>query len=247
MVSQIDLEEIRPNVFLVRNAGVRPIIKREGELDGKLFRLTSWRREGMLARLALQGFAVLTLEDYVAGLPELPDVAHVPPDTPTASLRISRTDRYSRFEPRLRDWEPLTPPAPSTPDQPLQLQVAPGWIIRRRQGRGRSSYAQVQAKGQLRPLDELNALLYGYAYAALLRLPPVTIQHDPTAAQWLLPALPLPAPHRELLAKIATPAPANHALVPHGWLGAADGLALAEAVLASLGLAVQVVQVTPHS
>lgn len=187
---------------------------------------------------------MLTLDDCVAGLPELPDVARVPPDTPTAPLRISRMDRYSRFVPHRRDWEPLTPLAPSAPDLPLQLHVATGWIIRRRQGRGHASYAQVQAKAQLRPLDELDALLYGYAYAVLLRLPPVTIQHDPTTAQWLLPALPLPAPHRELLAKIATPAPAEHALVPHGWLCAADGLALAEAVLDSLGLAVLI---TPHS
>ncbi len=244
MVSRIDLEEIRPNVFLVRNAGVRPIIKSEGEFDGKLFRLTSWRREGMLARLALQGFAVQTLDDYVAGLPKLPDVAHVPPDTPTTALHISRVDRYSRFVPHRRNWEPLTPLDPSAPDQPLQLQVATGWIIRRRHGRGHASYAQVQAHAQLRPLDELHALLYGYAYAMLLHLPPVIIQHDPTTAQWLLPAVLLPAPHRKLLAKIATPAPTKHALVPHGWLCAADGLALAKAVLDSLGLAVQV---TPHS
>lgn len=242
---RIDMEEIRPDLFFIRNDGVRPLIRSEGELDGKRFHLTSWRREGMLARLAMQGFAVVTLDDYIDGLPELPD-ADLPPATPTGNHPISRTDRYSRFCPQQRGWVPLAP-VPPTPQQPQpHIALAAGWVLRRRQGRGNARYYAVQAAGKagfgLRALDELEALLLGYAQAALLPAPPVPLLRQGDTV--LLPALLLPALHRDLLGKLAQPAPPDHALVAGGWLAALSQFERLERVLATLGLAVQL---TPHS
>ncbi len=241
----IDLEEIRPDLFFIRNDGVRPLLRSEGELDGKVFRLTSWRREGMLARLAMHGFVVVSLDDYLEGLPDLP-AADLPAATATATHPVSGNDRYSRFSPQQRDWLPIEP-LPPTPDQPQpRIGLAPGWVLRRRQGRGKASYYVAQTPHKagfgLRALEELDALLLGYAQAARHPTPPLPLTaHDDTL---LLPALLLPPPHRALLGKIAQPAAPDHPLVPAGWLCPATQFERLEQLLASLGLAVQL---TPRS
>ena len=48
-----DLEEIAPNRFLVHNVRATGLLKGEGSIDGRLFELTTWRREGLLGRLLL--------------------------------------------------------------------------------------------------------------------------------------------------------------------------------------------------
>lgn len=67
-----DLEEVRPDLFVVHNPAAGPVLRGEGLREGDRFRLTSWRREGLVARLRDRGFVVLTLTDQIAALPPLP-------------------------------------------------------------------------------------------------------------------------------------------------------------------------------
>jgi hypothetical protein len=70
-----DLDEARPNLFVVTNAKVRPFLRGEGELSGKMFRLQSLRREGWIARVRMAGFNVRTLQDRIEALKRIvPDV-----------------------------------------------------------------------------------------------------------------------------------------------------------------------------
>lgn len=56
-----DIDEIAPGRFMVRDPRANTLLKREGDLEGRLFTLRSWRREGLLARLRERGFRVRTL------------------------------------------------------------------------------------------------------------------------------------------------------------------------------------------
>jgi len=47
--SAVDLEEIAPNRFLVHTPRINALIKGEGTIEGRLFELTGWRRDGLIA------------------------------------------------------------------------------------------------------------------------------------------------------------------------------------------------------
>src|SRR5258705_8288105 len=68
----IDLEEIAPNRFMIHTQRTQALLSDEGTITGRLFELTTWRREGLLARLRERGFRVRTLADMTAALPAPP-------------------------------------------------------------------------------------------------------------------------------------------------------------------------------
>src|SRR4028119_779934 len=61
-----DLDEIRPDRFIINNDKLRPVLRGEGVTVGKFFELVTWRREGLIGRIRMRGFNVRTLEDRVA-------------------------------------------------------------------------------------------------------------------------------------------------------------------------------------
>jgi hypothetical protein len=106
------------------------------------------------------------------------------------------------------------------------VRLRDGWALRRRRSRGAFSYHQFIG-GALAPCDEDAALRIGYAQAALAGAPPITV--TPAEGGHLLPDLPLPAAHQRLLGRVA-------AHSPQGWLVPPDGIPLAAAILARLGI-----------
>jgi hypothetical protein len=196
----IDLDEIAPDRFLVHNTRANATLKGEGDLSGRLFELTSWRREGLLARLRERGFSVRTLADRIAALPALP----APPSLGEPAWRplSSPIEQFSMFDPPTLHWRPVE--AESRAGQ-AGVMLQAGWVLRRRKGRGQPSFfvAFKERGGNigLRALDETKAVLAGYAQA---------LAHDPRP--WLaerhqdaiaLPDVELPPPHRELLRLLA--------------------------------------------
>ncbi|NJO06289.1 MAG: hypothetical protein HC876_12625 [Chloroflexaceae bacterium] len=235
-----DFEEIRPQVFFIHNPAVRQIIKGEGTIDGTRFELTSWRREGLLGRLESHGFRVLTLETQIELLPEPPHADEVEPPDPAATRgvhSIRRGDRYSFFDAWHYRWAAIAP-LPPTADGQTHVHLVPGWVVRRRQGRGNASYYQVGGQPDhitLLPLDATDALLHGYAQAMNLPHRPLSISH--IEAGYLLPPLELPTAYTTLLKRIAEP-------VQAGWLVDEQALPLARQVYACIGVALTITP--PH-
>lgn len=220
-----DLEELRPQRFLIRNMQVRPLLKNEGTISGAMFELTSWRRDGLLARLRTSGFTVRTLEDQIQALP------HMPPAEPVggASRRpVQRIERYSHFDASALAWVPDEPHAESGQ---CEVRLHAGWVIRRRYGRGAATYHRVfrerHGGAGLVPLTETEALLAGYAQATQVRQPALTVRHQ--GEHYYLPALELPPPHREVLDRLGQQ-------VEDGWQVAERAWPLARQVYERLGL-----------
>ncbi len=213
-----DLEEVRPDHFVVHNPAAAPILRGEGTREGDRFQLTSWRRDGLIARLRARGFVVLTLADQIAALPALPAA----PAAGTPLVRaLAPGERISYFAAEPPGWQPAPTVAPGS------VQLHEGWIIRRRRGRGPASYSRVSS-GSLAPLDEAAALRLGYAGLADQGGAPI-VATPATDQGWLLPDLPLPPEHRRLLGRLATRTAA-------GWHIPAGATPLAGALLARLGL-----------
>lgn len=215
-----DIEELRPGLFIVHNPAAGPALRGEGERDGDRFRLTGWRREGLVARLRSRGFEVLTLADQIDALPAL--ATAVPPGG-FVSRPLAGGERVSYFSGRPLGWAP----APAAPDDAGSVELRVGWVIRRRKGRGPADYYRVAGPGALAPLDEDEALLAGYAQAALEAPAPLAV--EPVPGGLLAPDLPLPTPHRNLLGRFAERA-------PEGWRVAPEALPLLADLLARLGL-----------
>jgi hypothetical protein len=215
---------MHPNYFIIHTSAVRPFIKSEGIITGNRFVLTGWRRDGMLARLRIQGFTVRTLDDEIDALPDLPRV-QLPSET--CAYVMSRKERYSFFDPQQRDWAAIEP----ADDEPPVLLLRENWIIRRRRGRGAPDYARVhceRGRSSLISLDDAAALLEGYAQAAQLDHPALhaTFQGDTCS----LPHVELPSLHRSLMQRIGTPAPDT------GWQVDRRGWPLARRLYAALGI-----------
>jgi hypothetical protein len=192
-----DFEEIRPNLFLIHNPALSPVLRGEGEREGFQFRLTSWRREGLLARLANRGFVTLTIADRIAALPS-------PPTVSPGALRVIHVGPKQQLS--LLDlnvpsgWRGLCPSPTGTVTLPEKQ------IVRRRLGRGPAEYLRITATGwQTVPADE--ALLT--AYGQLIDPPPISLTS--VGGGWLLPELPLPSNYCRVL---------NHIVQSHpaGWL-----------------------------
>lgn len=184
-----DLEEIRPEMFLVHNPAIGPLLSGEGERNGDRFRLTSWRREGLLGRLRSRTFVVHTLADQIAALPDLP----TPPPLGAPLIRPEvKAERISVFRADPPGWAPASP-------APGGIHLNEGDVIRRRRGRGPASYYLIGPAGALQPLEADVALQFSYA-----RLAPRQPAVVPQAADGLLLIdLPLPEAHGLLMGRLA--------------------------------------------
>ena len=220
-----DLEEVRPGLFFVHNPAAGPTLRGEGEREGDRFRLTTWRRDGLIARLRAKSFAVLTLADQIAALPDLPPVA---PPGDALVHPLAPGERVSYFGRGEAGAPPGWQPAPPAPGDPAAVALREGWVVRRRKGRGPGAFALV-ARGGLRPLPEDEALRHGLAQLALAG-PAAVLAAPAEGGQLLLPELPLPAAHGAVLSRVADRRPG-------GWLVAPAALPLAAALLARAGLA----------
>ena len=221
-----DLEEITPNHFIIHNEHAFSVLRGEGERRGKLFELTGTRREGLLGRLALRNYNVLTLNDRIAALPD-----PLPPEAPGDEgwrPQAGEIERLSVFDPKTRDWHTI--------DVEQRAGEAGMWlranqIVRRRKGRAAPSYAVafMDRAGviSLRPLNETTALLAGHAQAAPLTLP---VQHKGEAV--VLPTLTLPEPYRDFLRRVATE-------TSDGWEVTRAGLNYAAQALERLGMYIE--------
>jgi hypothetical protein len=215
----VSLEEISPGRFLVHDPQAQGLLKGEGMFSGRLFEMTTWRREGLLARLRERGFKVLTLADLVAGLPTPP----VPPPIGGPGWRplSSAIEQISHFDLRNLRWRALEP---ELHDDIAGVTIYDGWALRRRKGRGAASFylaARERAGGVgLRPLDETQAVLIGYAQA---------LAHDdrPLLVEWhgdlmLLPDVELPPPYRAVLRRITQEGDVGLLVDQKGWPLAQD-------------------------
>lgn len=210
----IDLEEIAPNRFHMYELRAAALLKGEGELSGRGFTLTSWRRDGLLARLRERGLHVSTLADQIEALP-------TPPPPPPIAGRgwralASEIEQFSHFDLRRMRWHPI---APESRDGAPGVTLYGGWALRRRKGRGASSYylALVERGGGigLRPLDETTALLTGYAQALALDDRPLLVERRD--GHYLLPNVDLPPSYRALLGRVARPTEAGPEADAEGW------------------------------
>jgi hypothetical protein len=194
-----DLEEIAPNQFLIHTARIKILLKDEGEISGRRFTLTTWRREGLLARLRARGFVARTLADHIERLPALP----APPAIGEAQWRplAHAVERFSVFGIERLQWEPI---AAEERNGARGVMIRGGSVLRRRKGRGLASFYLAVAEPAsvgLRSLNETTALLTGYAQAAAHSAVLVAErEHD----RFRLPHVELPAPHRTLLQRIAS-------------------------------------------
>jgi hypothetical protein len=228
--SSISLEEIAPGRFLVHDPQVSGLLKGEGTLSGRLFELTTWRREGLLARLRERGFKVLTLAGLAAQLPGLPQ----PPPIGGPGWRplSSAIEQISHFDLRNLRWRALEP---ETRAGALGVAIYGGWALRRRKGRGAASfYLAVRERGGgvgLQPLDETAAILTGYAQALALDARPLLV--DRSGDHIVLPDVELPPPHRMLLKRIATEDDERLLVDESGW-------PLAQAVFGRLGVQLKI-------
>ena len=194
--SAVDLEEIAPNRFLVHTPRVNALIKSEGETVGRMFELTGWRRDGMLARLREHGFSVRTLGDQLDKLPGPPPA---PPIVAAGWRPLSTAiEQISHFDLRGLRWRPLTP---EMRDGASGVTVYDGWVLRRRKGRATSSfYLAFRERGGgigLRPLSETTAILSGYAQA--LEFDPRPLLVARRGDVFLLPDVELPSAYRKVL------------------------------------------------
>jgi hypothetical protein len=226
----LDFEEIAPNRFMLHNPHTRVLLKGEGTIAGRLFELTTWRRDGLLARLRERGFKVRTLADMTAALPALPP----PPPIGGAGWRplASTIEQFSHFDLRNLRWRPL---APEQRDGVNGVMVCAGWVLRRRKGRGAASYYLALAERGggigLRALDETTALVSGYAQAAALDDRPLLAgRHD---QQIVLPDVDLPPAHVAVLRRVATESDKELLVDERGW-------ELAQAVFGKLGVRLRV-------
>jgi hypothetical protein len=222
----LDLEEIAPGRFLIHNAHINSVLKSEGDVRGRLFELTTWRRDGLLARLRERGYTVRTIADRLAALP-------MPPPAPPiggAGWRplSSAIEQISNFDLVGLRWHPL---APQLRDGVRGVAIYDGWVLRRRKGRNPADYylAQKERGGgvALRPLDETSALLTGIAQA--LERDPRPLMAERHGEGLLLPQIELPPPYRETLALFARPGPDGALVDEVGW-------PLAQQLFARLGI-----------
>jgi hypothetical protein len=198
--SAVDLEEIAPNRFLIHTPRVNGLLKGEGHITGRMFELTGWRRDGLIARLRERGFEVRTLDDQLDKLPGPPPAP--PIAAPGWRPLASSIEQISHFDLRGLRWHPLSP---ETRDGVSGVTVYDGWVLRRRKGRSASSfYLAFRERGGgigLRPLTETEAILAGYAQA--LEFDPRPLLVARRGDTLLLPDVELPPPYRKLLASIS--------------------------------------------
>lgn len=199
----LDLDEIGPGRFVIHNTRAQLLLKDEGTVVGRLFEQTTWRREGLLARLRERGLLVRTLDDRIAALPAPPSDA-VPIGRVGWRALATSLEQFSHFDLRRLAWHGVEPTdRAGVPGVTLYE----GWMLRRRKGRGNSTYyvALFERGGGigLRPLDESKALLNGYAQA--LAFDPRPLLAELHGDRLLLPVIELPPAYRATLALLTDP------------------------------------------
>lgn len=230
--SSVDLEEIKPHVFLVHDDRMVPILKGEGKVSGQRFELTSWRRDGLMGRLRDRGFNVRTLADQVDKLPNPPRIG--PPSGEIVRPLSTTIERFSRFDLESLSWVALEP---VEHEGQKVIIMTDGAVIRRRKGRGASDYyvafRERSGGAGLRPIDESKAILMGYGQATTDENRDMIAKKLEKA--YILPDLILPAPYRKLLERIGE-------RVADGWRVHERGWPLAQEIFARLGLLLRPVE-----
>lgn len=221
-----DLEEITPGHFIVHNENAYSVLRGEGERRGTLFVLTTWRREGLLARIAARNYKTLTLEGRLEALPPLP-IAQMPGASGLRPLG-NLNERYSVFDGHSRSWQPLE----ATLDgATAAVELREGQIVRRRKGRAAPEYARAVAErsGQIgiQTIGETAALLAGFAQSAMQNAALIPANRD--GDDLVLPLLPLPTPYREFLHRVADE-------TPEGWRVNERGLPFVISTFERLGM-----------
>lgn len=223
-----DLEEIRPNRFVIHEPRLAGLLRSEGTLEGRFFELTTWRREGLIGRLRQRGFTIVTLADQIDELPTPP----APPQLQDACWRPLTTpiERFSVFDPRTLTWAPL---ASEQRDGVAVVVARGGQVLRRRKGRGAPAFylglAEHGGTLGLSPLSETEALLLGYALAGQQPGPPLQAVRLGEEELWRLPEVELPPPYRTHLRRMSQEHDGASVV------GRA-GLALAQELFARLGV-----------
>lgn len=197
------LEEYAPNHFMVHDIRVRPFIRGEGDVEGNRFVMTSWRRDGLMARLAERGLVMVTIESLTAALPALPAPLPIA-DAPRWQPLGHSSERWSYYDPRhhaVVACETLT-----HADQ-QGVWLYPGWMVRRRRGRGQAEWYRSQTQGahtlQYTPIDDDSALLQGLAQATRYTHDPIVVRAAENGAVRVTIPL-LPRPHQGVLARCAS-------------------------------------------
>ena len=194
-----DLDEIRPDRFVVNNEKVHPLLRGEGQREGVYFHLQSTRRDGWVARLRAAGFNVRTLLDRVNALASVrPDVTLGP-----EGVRLLGTarERIAAWDPDRLRWRDL-PVEAVDGGRGVRLRV--GEPVRRRRSRSGGDYfiATEERPGWigLQPVKESEAILLAYSLMVVARRPAV-LRFTETRGYYIVPddqAL-LPEQHREAL------------------------------------------------
>jgi hypothetical protein len=202
-----DLDEFRPNRFIVNNEKVRPFLRGEGVREGVYFLLQNWRREGWVARLRAAGFNVRTLSDRVEALREIRrDLTRGPEGL--RRLTAAR-ERIATWDPQRLRWR----------DQPIEtvdgtptVRLCVNEPVRRRKGRAGGDYfiAIEEGTGRIgfKPVKETDAIVQAYGLLAAAGHP-ATLRFTMTGEDSHIPsdqAL-LPEPHREALERLSLDAP----------------------------------------
>lgn len=189
--ARVALEECAPNVFIIHDIRVHPFLHGEGTRTGNRFVLTSWRRDGLVARIRERGLVVATLEAQIAALPALP--------TPPVITEVPRWHRLGHADERWSYYDPATraivPCVLSTHADTAGVWLQPGWVVRRRRGRGASEWYRTVPQGaesvQYIPVSDDDAILLGLAQAAIMdHAPLVAHQPDPDHVTLTTPLLP---------------------------------------------------------
>lgn len=230
-----DLDEIHPDQYVINNEKVRPLLRGEGERQGKFFQLQSWRREGWAARVREAGFNVRTLEDRVRSLPSIPGNLQLGPE----GIRLLSTarERIAAWDPKGLRWRDL--PVLAVDGKPaVRLRV--NEAIRRRKSRSGGDYfVTVAERGEsigLRPVRETEAALHAYGLLAS-EGPPAVLRFTRTGDGYYVAAGQgtLPPPHREALDRLSADG-------AEPWTFAGRSIALAEEVFEKLGIELEAQQ-----
>lgn len=168
----IDLDEIAPNRFIVRNDKVRPFLRDEGSIDGANFELRTWRREGWLARLRMAEFNVRTLDGRVAALGQIDP-------TQTLGAEVFRPlatskEQWARFDGARLRWRDV-PVVEQRSQRGVYLSF--NEPVRRRKSRGSGDFfvivPQREIGAGLLAVTEDEAVLHAYGLLA-------SANHSPT-------------------------------------------------------------------
>ena len=224
-----DLDEVRPDHFVINNEKVQPFLRGEGERNGKFFFLQSWRRDGWVARLRMAGFNIRTIRDRVDALPSIKhDVALGPEGLrPLATAR----ERIAGWDARRLRWHELPV---LTVDHQRAVRLRANEAVRRRRSRSGGDYfitvAERAGRIGLRPVGEQDAILHAYAVLASTgQQPSLDWLETPAGYTVMAGQALLPAPYREALDRLSLDR-------AEGWTFASEQAPLARQVFAKLGI-----------